>query len=231
MAMVSSPVKHGTCTNDNNNQSIITDEQSSLDLGSDVSTVDDTTSTQHQLPSSSSSSDQTNKKKKSSPTNDREIVVKGTDPNHFVGKRVAKYFVEEGGDGDERRLYFGTIDRVYGPKSKFPLWHVSYDDDDEEDFGVNDLQHALILHSKHKGKDYVGRRVAKYFVVEHDQPEVLFFGTVDKASMERANGTFWHVTYDDGDEDDYHIQDIKAGIMLYNRHKKTDARAPAMNSC
>mmetsp|Transcript_7947 Transcript_7947/g.23553 ORF Transcript_7947/g.23553 Transcript_7947/m.23553 type:complete len:147 (-) Transcript_7947:281-721(-) len=71
----------------------------------------------------------------------------GEDPRKHIGSRVAKDF-----DGE---MYFGKIasydsdaDGVDGG-----LWHVVYDDGDEEDYEKKELRKSLKLYEKQKGKD------------------------------------------------------------------------------
>jgi type IV secretory pathway VirB10-like protein len=64
----------------------------------------------------------------------------------YVGLRVAKYF--EGGDGLE--LFYGEVDR-YDESSKF--WHITYDDDDQEEMDKAGLKEALKLYEENKKDD------------------------------------------------------------------------------
>jgi hypothetical protein len=208
-----------------NETPIVTDEQSSLGAtaSSDTSTIDDVSMQQRPLSQSSSNTTPPglkNSKKRLEKIEGRDVNLEG--PGSFVGKRVAKYFVD--GEKNKQRLFFGTIDKVKGPKSSKPLWHVTYDDDDEEDFDANDLSNALTLHSQHKGKDYVGRRVAKYVKVD-DKGDQLFFGTIKKVALVTPERTFWNVEYDDGDEENYGVRDVKAATKLHFNHKRKDPKA------
>lgn len=47
----------------------------------------------------------------------------------------------------ERKVFFGTV-ADYDAGSKGGLWHVEYDDGDEEDFDEKDLKKALKLYGK-----------------------------------------------------------------------------------
>eukprot|EP00571_Detonula_confervacea_P012643 CAMPEP_0172311816 /NCGR_PEP_ID=MMETSP1058-20130122/15787_1 /TAXON_ID=83371 /ORGANISM="Detonula confervacea, Strain CCMP 353" /LENGTH=634 /DNA_ID=CAMNT_0013025109 /DNA_START=147 /DNA_END=2051 /DNA_ORIENTATION=+ len=72
--------------------------------------------------------------KKSKTVNDVVALVKSSDPRSFVRKRIGKDF-----DGDP---FFGTI-MEYDDTENPPLWHVEYDDGDEEDYSKKDLIKAL----------------------------------------------------------------------------------------
>ncbi|KAG7347509.1 hypothetical protein IV203_016214 [Nitzschia inconspicua] len=67
------------------------------------------------------------------------------EPEEFLGRRVAKYF-----DGE---LYFGTLDHIASEDKNDPLWHVTYDDDDEEDFEYNQVKAALLLYEEMQSED------------------------------------------------------------------------------
>jgi len=73
------------------------------------------------------------------------------DPKKYVGLRVAKFFddpTEE--DQDNQIIYFGTIDRFTTGKS---LWHVTYDDNDEEEFDFNEIRSVILLYTKNNKDD------------------------------------------------------------------------------
>jgi hypothetical protein len=67
-------------------------------------------------------------------------------------------------------------------------------------------------------KDFLGRRIAKYF--ERD----LYFGTVDHITNEEDAGEeeWWHILYDDGDEEDLDYLQLKEALILYEEHYKED---------
>jgi pantothenate kinase type III len=62
----------------------------------------------------------------------------------YLLRRVAKYFDDE--------LYFGTIDEFYRPDD-LDLWHVTYDDGDQEDLELGEMLTSLQEYNAHKGKD------------------------------------------------------------------------------
>lgn len=68
-----------------------------------------------------------------------------TGPKKFIGQRIAKYFMNP-----NEVLYFGTIDNYTASKK---LWHVTYDDDDEEEYDRNDVREAILLYAKNKDDD------------------------------------------------------------------------------
>lgn len=70
-------------------------------------------------------------------------LVNSSDPRSFVVKRISKVF-----DG---KTFFGTISD-YDNSENSSLWHVKYDDGDEEDYNKKDLMEALRHYSIH-GKD------------------------------------------------------------------------------
>jgi pantothenate kinase type III len=82
-------------------------------------------------------------------------IRKGNDTNGenkktmYINKRVAKGF--EGGAG-ESEIFFGTIDKITNAKEPF-YWHITYDDDDEEEFDEMDITKGLKLYQMHRAKD------------------------------------------------------------------------------
>ncbi|CAB9525163.1 Type III pantothenate kinase [Seminavis robusta] len=80
-----------------------------------------------------------------------KTTAKKQNPISHVGLRIAKYF------GDE--VYFGTIKKYIQPTGKKDedLWHIVYDDDDQEDYDAKDLRKAIALYKSNKGLDKVSR--------------------------------------------------------------------------
>jgi len=65
------------------------------------------------------------------------------------------------------------------------------------------------------GKQYLDMKVAKYFTLENDEgqmEDVLFLGKVQTYDRKSK---FWHIVYEDGDEEDFDEEDLKKGIALY----------------
>jgi hypothetical protein len=67
---------------------------------------------------------------------------------------VAKYFGED--------LYFGYVDREKKDEEDGEqLWHVTYDDDDQEDYDHEDLKLAMLLYIEKEGEDPKRSKKAK----------------------------------------------------------------------
>ncbi len=76
---------------------------------------------------------------------------KALDPKKYVGQRIAKYFDAPTDDNENNQeIYFGTVER-YTEEDK--LWHIAYDDGDEEDFDLNDLKVAVHEYAGRKDED------------------------------------------------------------------------------
>lgn len=73
----------------------------------------------------------------------------------YIGERVAKVFDLEDETGQPfQEIYFGNIDRyVSAADVENPLWHVQYDDDDEEEFDEKDVKASIKLYAKEKKND------------------------------------------------------------------------------
>ena len=75
------------------------------------------------------------------------------DKTIYINKRVAKAFDQEDENGKViQEIFFGTVDRLSGDVEP-QLWHVQYDDDDEEEFDERDIKRALKLYEQHSEDD------------------------------------------------------------------------------
>mmetsp|Transcript_67469 Transcript_67469/g.75574 ORF Transcript_67469/g.75574 Transcript_67469/m.75574 type:complete len:115 (-) Transcript_67469:153-497(-) len=75
-------------------------------------------------------------------------------PKKYIGQRVAKYFEmphPENVNQIKKDLYLGTIDSISDPLNL--LWHVRYDDGDEEEYDFRELRAGILLYAKEKGPD------------------------------------------------------------------------------
>lgn len=204
-----------------------------------------------------------------------------SEPQGFVGKRIAKDF---GGE-----LYFGTV-MDYDDSEESSFWHVKYDDGDEEDYFKKDIIKALKYYKTKEKKDeakteakveakvkgtpraeeeaqkpkrvqapsaestvrsprkrastsedkyvaqkpmtieravasepksFVGKRIAKDFGGDP------YFGIVMDYDDSEAP-SFWHVKYDDGDEEDYFKKDLIKALKYYKvKEKKAETKTEA----
>jgi len=71
---------------------------------------------------------------------------------------------------------------------------------------------------KREPKMFVNRRLGKFF---GDNETDLFFGVITSYD-EKVK--FWHIDYDDGDEEEYDENDVLTGLELYDRHKDLDPK-------
>jgi len=70
----------------------------------------------------------------------------------FSGQRIAKYFEVEG----TTDLYFGSVDQFVSAKENdenVDLWHITFDDGDQEDFTRHDVIKARKLYQENAHKD------------------------------------------------------------------------------
>jgi pantothenate kinase type III len=78
------------------------------------------------------------------PEEEKEEVAPLTGQNKYLNRRVSKFFGQA--------LYFGVVDEFYNPDG-VDLWHVTYDDGDQEDFEWDELMVAFEDYRKNKNKD------------------------------------------------------------------------------
>jgi len=84
----------------------------------------------------------------------RPTPKKEGNPKKYIGQRVAKYFEmphPENVNQIKKDLYLGTIDSISDPLNL--LWHVRYDDGDEEEYDFRELRAGILLYAKEKGPD------------------------------------------------------------------------------
>jgi len=69
---------------------------------------------------------------------------------------------------------------------------------------------------------YINKRIAKMFDGE-DGKQVVFFGTIDRITNPR-DPFYWHVLYDDEDEEEFDEKDVLEGLKRYQvyRHHDTE---------
>ena len=71
-------------------------------------------------------------------------------------------------------------------------------------------------------KMFLNKRVAKWF--EDDE---LYFGTIDKISRQDEKETWWHVLYDDNDQEEFDIRQVRRALQDYEENKSAD---PTLNA-
>jgi hypothetical protein len=149
------------------------------------------------------------------------------DPVTFINKRVAGYF-----SAFPNQLFRGTVTSFRSSQDEEPLFHITYDDGDEEEvFYIDknaiegrDLKTLLATFEKY-GEDeidpgtdplsFISRRFAKQFGAG------FYFGTVTSYDEEEK---LWKVMYDDGDLDENDTDELLIGLKLYNEKKIQDPK-------
>jgi hypothetical protein len=66
-------------------------------------------------------------------------------------------------------------------------------------------------------KIFLNKRVAKWF-----NDDDLYFGTIDAISRQDENETWWHVLYDDDDQEDFDIRQVRRALQDYEQNKSED---------
>jgi hypothetical protein len=112
------------------------------------------------------------------------------------------------------------------PRPAEPVVPPKSAEEEEEIFaGIkrNSLEYAAVQAKKRK-TSFIGKRIAKHFEIEDDQGRKvmdLFFGTV-KEYVEMDS--WWHVEYDDGDNEDLSDSELHTHIQLYDENKSADPK-------
>lgn len=80
---------------------------------------------------------------------------KKTDHSKYVGLRIAKYFDNPTPNSPENQsIFFGTVDKYYLDSDEGEMvYHVRYDDSDEEEFNYEELRDVILLYDENKEDD------------------------------------------------------------------------------
>ena len=149
--------------------------------------------------------------------------VTWTDVHRSCGTNVASFFnIREPSGSTISQLFKGKIQSYCPPSSKSAadqMYHVLWDDGDEQDFGENEFQDAIKLYdlqflwsSNHSS---VGTNVAAYFRQYSDKP---YRGRVTRylaATQPGAGDELYHIVWDDGDECDYGPTELATSVSLF----------------
>lgn len=138
--------------------------------------------------------------------------------DEYIGVKVAKNFADPDADGEY--TYRGEVTE-HQDWNGSRIFRVLYSDGDSEDVSESELE-QMIAHYQQVGEKlpdpnkesmrYIHARVAKIFFGDQ-----TFFGTVKNYT----NG-FWHIDYDDGDNEDMDADELLSAIKLHREHKKED---------
>jgi hypothetical protein len=191
------------------------------------------------------------KRKETKSSNNDDPVDNWQSDHTSIGTKVAAYF--EVGSKGQRKLYSGEVVKYAPPSSsraKDQLYHIIWEDDDEEDYDQKQLDAAIQLYHDQtgwieKGHESIGKRVAAYFSLDlgegsgsgrggkkgnkksSQQIMSLFVGKVTKYSppskseeVGEKGDQLYHIVWQDGDEEDYSEDEYQAGRQLYEEEEE-----------
>ena len=121
-------------------------------------------------------------------------------------------------------MYDGSVDSY---DKKRQVWHVTFDDGDEEELGHVDLLIAMDAFKGEADEEHIGRRIVRIF---DGKP---FGATIDRYD---AKERYWHALHDDGDEEELdHVEVLVAVDMHYRtvtlkEHKKTSNKKKSLGA-
>ncbi len=185
----------------------------------------------------SKSQPQPSSKMKKSIEPDDEITW--TRRHDSVGREVAGVFqVPSGkrGSKQEKKVFRGKVVRYCPPskpKSQDQLYHVVWEDGDEQDFDEAEFRKGVELFIEHFADDVewisdhpaVGLKVSAYFALSGKKRK-LFVGTVQKYAPPSANDKedqLYHVVWEDGDEQDYDEAEYQEARALYEANVPSES--------
>jgi hypothetical protein len=134
------------------------------------------------------------------------------------------------------KLFRGKVTRYAKPSQpgmRDQLYHIRWEDGDEQDFDEVDMERGMDLYDQLEGwttrHHSVGTQVAAYFPVpvggRHTQgvqmEQKIFTGVVKKygTPLSPEDVPLYHVVFEDGDEQDFNEAELKLGVELFNAHQ------------
>jgi hypothetical protein len=159
-----------------------------------------------------------------------------------VGNEVAAHFpVADETTGKMKKALFKGKVTQYAPASsaraKDQLYHVEWEDGDQQDYDEKEYQKALALFKENYSfvrSDHpsIGRKVAAYFDVPMSgtkgkkattvkqlyQGKVTGFCPAANNGQDSEDEDLYHITWQDGDEEDYDPKDLELGEALYKEN-------------
>lgn len=143
-----------------------------------------------------------------------------TTQHESIGTKIAAYFPPD------KCPYYGEVVKYAAPSKpgkNDQLYHIIYNDGDEEDYDEKEYQAGIRLYNELNMKwvsehDSIGAKVAAYF--DSNGKEKLFRGEVVKycyPSTEFANDQLYHIQWEDGDEEDYDEQQLQKAKKLFKK--------------
>jgi hypothetical protein len=117
----------------------------------------------------------------------------------FIGRRICRVFVPHG-------ISCGTVKAYLPANPDAPdepepaLWHVEYDDGDEEDLDEEEVTSALRLAEQQDKLSWLARNKKRLLIGKF--VEKAFAGEYYKGSVTEVNHGMFRVRYEDEDEED-----------------------------
>eukprot|EP01034_Spumella_vulgaris_P025795 gene25795-32287_t len=157
---------------------------------------------------------------------DDEDRSEWTTEHYSIGTEVSAYFPSE--DDPDRKIFSGKVTK-YLPASRDveqDLFHIEWEDGDEQDYDAADLKKGSDLFDSTEGwtSDHlsVGMKVAAYFaepaVAGKQKMFKAFQGVVSKYAPPNAakkEEALYRVDWEDGDVEDFSEKQLDTGIALY----------------
>jgi hypothetical protein len=180
------------------------------------------------------------------PEPEPEEVIDWTTDHPSVGKQVASFFlvdVDERFGGKRRNLFFGTVEKYApetAPDANDQLYHVVWDDGDEEDYEEEQYLAGLELRACNVGwlfkHDAIGTKVAKLLSAEEvaemkstrqaKKPSNILCGTVIKVSpagsVPEHGVDRYYIQWDNDAEEIYTDENLQDGISFLNAEKEKE---------
>jgi hypothetical protein len=156
----------------------------------------------------------------------------------IIGKHVANIFQVSDDENPsahpkKSKIFYGTVTKYAPPskpKKKDQLYHIQWEDGDEQDFDEQEYLTALDIYEINSkwitdpAHPMIGWKVANYFVLPHQKlgtDYTLFEGKVIKycpATNPKKRDQLYHILWEDGDEEDYDESQLISGRQIYDEN-------------
>jgi hypothetical protein len=156
----------------------------------------------------------------------------------IIGKQVANIFQVSDDENPsalpkKSKIFYGTVTKYAPPskpKKKDQLYHIQWEDGDEQDFDEQEYLTALDIYEINSkwisdpAHPMLGWKVANYFVLPHQKlgtDYTLFEGKVIKycpATNPKKRDQLYHILWEDGDEEDYDESQLISGRQIYDEN-------------
>lgn len=150
--------------------------------------------------------------------------------SQYLNERIAKEFEEEKNGQVVKTIYYGTIDKVE-ENSENKLWHVKYDDNDEEEFDEQEMKTFRKFYDLHRDNDPLLQTIPKPGTKAkksvHSAPLVDKPNGDDRNSLHESEKMESHLGHKKMVSVDENTQEVESSIRRKPNDQKTKTKGKA----